>query len=387
MSQALLPRESGIYTRAIADAGDTNGRLKPALDLIPQIGRTVVPDGWMPWLLRNAGLQALMPHVDWATLWAKGPAWLYIRGTPDASVQALSWIGWNIRFEDGPIGSALYDRYHIHLDGIPWRSELERLVAVEKIAKSADSIFFRLVHGYDVRPVKGGMSRYGRSIFGRHSGVDVRPDWPRLSFRANIVMAWPSSTRAYCAETLTLSCWADRRGDIVYGKSRYGSRSKIGPVLAMDLSDSAAPVGSPAAHRAVERVRPVAGVVGGRTRFASRQAVPYPVRLIPGETLRFARNRFGQRLRPADIECVLRVPDPVTLLLAADLSASATVHDSYTDKAFVLVDPSIVAADVPDGPVMVGALATLDDAPWSGLPWSDTPFGSSPRVQSSEETT
>ncbi|MDG3575973.1 hypothetical protein P7F60_06230 [Rhizobium sp. YJ-22] len=374
-------------TRAIAEANDSFGRLAEALDLVPQIGRTVMPDGWMPWLLRNAGLQAMMPYVDWATLWDKGPAWLTLRGTPAASVEALSWVGWSIRFEDGEIGSALYDRYHIHLDRVPWRAELERLIAVELFAKSSDSIFFRLVHGYDIRPVRGGMSRFGGAIFGRFSGIDVRPDWPRLSFRATGVMHWPASTKVSAAETLTVAAWASLRGDIIYGNSRFCSRPKAGPVFAMELSDSLSLTGALADHRAIDAALPVAGVVGGRTRFAGRQAVFVPYRLLSGETPMLASYRFGQRLRPAEIERVLRIPDPIDLAALVDAGATVDLREQLLDRAAVTVAPSILAADTPDGPAHVGTIATLDNAPWSGLPWGDDALGSSPRVQATEETT
>lgn len=374
-------------TRAVAEANDSFSRLAQALDLIPQIGRTVVPDGWMPWLLRNAGLQALMPYIDWDTLWGKGPAWLTIRGTPAASVEALSWIGWDIRFEDGERGTSLYDRYHIHLDRVPWRSELERMIPVEMFAKSTDSIFFRLVHGIDIRPVRGGMSRFGGAIFGRFSGIDVRPDWPRLSFRATGVMHWPASTKVSASETLTIAAWASLRGDIVYGNSRLPSRPKLGPVFAMELSDSLTLTGPLADHRAIEAAFPVAGVVGGRTRFAGRQAVFVPYRLISGETPRLAAYRFGQRLRPAEIERVLRIPDPIDLTALVNAGATVTLHEQLLDLAEVTVAPSAFATDAPDGPARIGTLATLQNAPWSGLPWGDDALGNSPRVQATEETT
>lgn len=387
MTSALLPPGSGPYTEAIADANDTNGRLSGSLDMIRQIGRTVVPDGWMPWLLRNAGLQALMPYVDWSTLWAKGPAWLSTRGTPQASVDALSWIGWNIRFEDGEIGSPLYDRYQIHLDRVPWRDELERLIPVERFAKSTDSQFFRLVHGYDIRAVRGGRSRFGHALFARSSGVDVRADWPRLSFRVNALMFWPASTAVMSAETLTIATWASRRGDIVYGSSLYGSRPKPGPVFAMELSDSITLTGALADHKASDQPLPVAGVVGGRTRFASRQAVPLPVRLIAGETPALGSYRFGQRLRPAAIERVLRIPDPVSIADLVFADAQITTHDRLLDRTNVIVGPAVQASDAPLGPAQIGTKATLENAIWSGLPWGDEPFGTAPRVQATEETT
>ncbi len=68
----------------------------------------------MPWLLRNAGLQALMPYVDWSTLWAKGPAWLSHAAQTEASSTRCRGSDGISGSKDGEIGSPLYDRYLIH---------------------------------------------------------------------------------------------------------------------------------------------------------------------------------------------------------------------------------------------------------------------------------
>jgi hypothetical protein len=385
MSGDHLPGQHMFQARLIADANDTNGRLSPDLDLIPQIGRTIVPTGWMPWLLRDAGLERLMPYVDWPTLHQKGPAWLRIRGTAQASIDALEWIGWNVSFEYGAGGTRLYDHYQIHLDRVPWRAELERLIAVEMLAKSTDSKFFRLVSGYDVRPVRGGHSRFGRSIFGRHSGVDVRPDWPRLSFKVHGVMHWPSSTKAHTSETLTVLTYAVRRGDIVHGRSRFARRATRGPIFGIQLSESTkgtAGVG----HRAVEMLRPLAGIVGGRSIHGRRQAVFIGMRKVLGQHARFGHTKIGSLWRLATVEQLLAVREPISIAGMAGLVPSAASFEALTDVAQVeRGDGLVLISDAPDGEPMIAAFANLSNAPWSGLPWGDDGWGTSPRVLATDE--
>lgn len=385
MTSRLTPGATGYFGRAVADANDTHGRYAQDIDLIPQLGRTAILPGWLPWLLRNEGLEPLMPYVDWAVLWAKGPAWLRTRGTAEASIEALGWIGWTIDFEYGAAGTQLYDHYQIHLDRVPWRSDLERLIPVERFAKSEDSKFFRLVSGYDVRPVRGGRSLMARSIFGRHSGIDVRPDWPRLSFKVHGTMHWPSSSGAHSAETLTVLTYVLRRGDIVFGRSRITRRATRGPIFGLQLSESTVATGS-ANHRASESIRPLAGIVGGRSILGRHHAVFVGMRKVLGQHAVLGRTRIGSLWRLATIEQLLAVPEPIRLDGLAEAAPAIFAHDALTDRATVSRGGSVTASDVPDGVSMIAAVANLLNAPWSGLPWGDEPWGQSPRVLATDET-
>lgn len=387
MTSRLTPGPTGYFGRAIADANDTYGRHAADLDVVPHIGRTTIPAGWLPWLLRNEGLEPLMPHVDWQTLWEEGRAWLRIRGTAHASVQALGWIGWGVEFEYGAGGTDLYDHYQLHLDHVPWREELGRLVAVEMLAKSTDSKFFRLVSGYDVRPVRGGRSLFARSIFGRHSGVDIRPDWPRLSFKVHVTLHVPSTSKAHTAETLTVSTYATRRGDIIFGRSQFGSKATRGPIFGLQLSESTkATIG--VSHRAAETFRPVAGLVGGRSIIGRRQSVHIALRKVPGQHAIFGRTRIGTLWRLATVEQLLAVPEPIQLVAMGQIVPTAHTSETLTDHAHVVRgDRLAVISDKPDAVPMLSAIANLSNAPWSGLPWGDEPWGASPRALATDTIT
>lgn len=387
MIDDILPDAVQPYLRAITQASDSYGRIASQIVDISAIGRTTVPDGWMPWLLRDRGLQALMPYVDWPLLLEEGTAWLTIRGTAQASIDALGWIGWDVTFEDGDIGTGLYDHYQIHLDRVPWHDDLLRIIGVEDVAKSTDSVFFRLEYGWDVRQFRFARSRWGAALFGRSSGVDVRPDWPRLSFREHVLLAPGSETTAITAETLTDATFATTRGDIVFSKSRWGSKQSPGPVFGIDLSDSIVVLGG-ADHRAAERILPAAGLRFGFARFGARQSVFLATRMIFGERPRFGQMRFMDPYRLGFTELLMRVPDPFELTAVVSAGATAEIYETLIDVMEVHVtDRLVVAADEPDGPYQLGAIANLGNAPWSGLPWSDAPWGEGqPKSFASDET-
>lgn len=387
MTSRLTPGPTGYFGRAIADAHDTHGRYAESLDVIPQLGRNVVPPDWLPWLLRDAGLERLMPYVDWSVLWEKGRAWLPTRGTAQASIDALGWIGWSIDFEYGAAGTQLYDHYQIHLDRVPWRSELERMIPVEDFARTEDSKFLRLISGYDVRPVRGGRSLFARALFGRHSGVDVRPDWPRLSFKVHVTLHTPSTSRALTAETLTVSTYATRRGDIIFGRSRFASKATRGPVFGMQLSETTkATVG--VGHRAAETLRPVAGLVAGRSIIGRRQSVHIALRKVLGQHAIWGRTRIGTLWRLATVEQLLAVPEPITLAAAGQVVPTARTSEILTDNAHVVRGDRLARiSDKPDAVPMLAAIGNLSNAPWSGLPWGDEPWGESPRALATDKIT
>lgn len=383
MSSKLLPPDQGFHVEAIADAHDSEGRLTPSLDLIPHVGKDLVPAGWMPWLLRNAGLERLMPFVDWDVLWSEGPAWLRLRGTPAASVIAAGWLGWNIQFEDGAAGTALYDHYHIHLPDVPDLVELKRIIGVERIAKSTDSRFFRLVHGYDIRPVRGGHTRYGRHIWARHSGVELRPDWPRLSFRLKPVLHVSVEPRAWAAETLRVDGFAPRRGHVVHARSRRPERASPGPIWSLQFSDSTKANAGAQAHSA-DQLRPIAGLVGGCSRIASRQAVYMAMRNIAGERPVRGAMKAGAAFRlPRTIQ-LMRVPDSVQLPAFGLVGATVLSRESIPVGTFAGPVNPTAHADA-TGLMTDGARATLDGAPWSGLPWGGD-WGEAPRALAHDTT-
>ncbi|WP_322997516.1 hypothetical protein [Castellaniella sp.] len=373
MSSRLLPPNAQPYTRALADAHDTHGRLKAHLDLIPQIGRTQTPAEWVPWILRNRGLEPLMPHVDWQTLLDHGQAWLRIRGTPHASLQALGWIGWPVRFEGGTLGMPDYDAYHIHLDRVPWRHELERIIEVERLAKSTDSHFYRLTAGWDVRKVRPGFTRHGSHIFGADSGLRVRDDWPLLSFRVRAYMLVRCAPRAAAGDTLLISTYVGG-GHIRGGFSLLPERATRGPTWGVTISDSILATAELVVRHA-ETIRPLAGIVGGRSRIGARQSVFGAWRLLPGERPRPGYYRFGGAWHLPRVVRLMAVSDPEradAVSVSGSHPLAAAISNAAGTRATVPIETAATET------VQMSDHTVLTDAGWSGLPWRDAPWGDAP---------
>ena len=188
MSAALLPYNAQPYELAIADANDSYTRLKGFIPDLPHVGRDLFPEGWLPWLMRNAGMQMVMAHVpaeNWLAVYQQR-AWLYIRGTGNAHVQAQSWIGFEATYRDGPVDTPYYDWFDVILDRMPIAGELEPVVGLGFAAKSTASFYHRVIFGLDVPAARAAHDAYGNALRGFYSGVEWRSGWPKLSIRATI---------------------------------------------------------------------------------------------------------------------------------------------------------------------------------------------------------
>ena len=188
MSSALLPPNAKFDTRAIADVSDSFGRLRGEIPIIREIGRTVFPTDWLPWLIENVGMGAVLPHVPasaWLTVYQQRH-WVYYRGTAAAHELALGWIGFDAAYRDGSVGSRAYDHFDILLDRYPSHAELPAIVGLSAAGKATASIHHRIVYRHDVPAARAAHDRYGSATRGSYSGVVWRADWPKLSLRATL---------------------------------------------------------------------------------------------------------------------------------------------------------------------------------------------------------
>jgi hypothetical protein len=189
MSSAWLPSNAKPFTKALADANDSYTRLKGNVPTIAHIGRDTIPDGWLPWLLRNAGMQnvmAFVPEANWSTVYGDR-AWVTYRGTAQAHVDALAWIGLTATYRDGPVDTDFYDHFDIVLDAFPVSHDaLQRIVGLGFAAKSTASVYHRVIYGIDVDAARYAFNYRSGALYGTYSGVEWRPGWPNLSLRATV---------------------------------------------------------------------------------------------------------------------------------------------------------------------------------------------------------
>lgn len=188
MSGKLIAGNAGPYAIAIADVADIFGRLRGDVPVIKQIGRTVFPLAWLPWLIDNVGMGAVLPHVPadrWLNVYQQRQ-WVYQRGTGAAHELALGWIGFEATYRDGPAGSQAYDHFDLILNRYPTHAELPAIVGLGRASKSTASVYHRVVYGHDVPAARAAHDRYGVALRGSYSGVEWQAGWPKLSLRATV---------------------------------------------------------------------------------------------------------------------------------------------------------------------------------------------------------
>ena len=107
------------------------------------------PAAFMPWYAAEYGLAEFAPYFDNVPqLLANGTPWLFTRGTAASVLRALDWVGF--------AGAKLdEDGAYLHIDlGRPATAEeLARVAHVVRASMPAHVAFFRVFHGYDVRPI------------------------------------------------------------------------------------------------------------------------------------------------------------------------------------------------------------------------------------------
>jgi hypothetical protein len=188
MSSIFLADSAAFYTRAVADVSDSYGRLRGQVGIIREIGRTVFPSDWLPWLIENAGMGAVVPFVPetgWLNVYQQR-AWVYYRGTAAAHEAALGWIDFDATYRDGPVDTRFSDHYDLILDRYPVHADLPAVIGLSRLSKTTTSVFHRVIFGHDVPAARAAHDSHGSALRGSYSGVEWREGWPKLSLRATV---------------------------------------------------------------------------------------------------------------------------------------------------------------------------------------------------------
>lgn len=165
--------------------------LEQALDITtPTAAAVAYMHGWKyhrpiaadlaPFLIHEYGLGPISAYfTDVNALIDQGREWQEIRGTPQAVIDALGWIGYSSpAVLDQVLGRLRWHLYQINMGALPLPNEPKLLADAEYLADVSDrarSEFWRGFYGYDVRGLTWGRSKWGRSIWGDSSGVVLPP--------------------------------------------------------------------------------------------------------------------------------------------------------------------------------------------------------------------
>ncbi len=166
--QRLLPPQATALERAVLEVA-------PAWDDLADVGVGIDhtrPDPFKPWLAAEwelAQFSQYFPDLD--ALLAAGLPWLLERGTAAAVRRVLDWLGY---------GAAVIEE-----DGAYLQIDLGRVASPERINHIARLVrssipvhirFYRVFHGWDLRPLRLDAGRLDEALLDDDSGVWVVTD-------------------------------------------------------------------------------------------------------------------------------------------------------------------------------------------------------------------
>lgn len=180
MAASLLPSNRTVIEESLAAGTDP---FSIVLALIEErrgfkYARPVESD-LAPWLIHEYGLAPISRFFDDdSALIDAGRAWQTIRGTPAGVLTGLGFAGYDgASLQDQVTGRRRWHLYQAAMGQLPTQAgEPEQLSGAEYAAGLSDparSEFFRGYHGYDVRGLTWGRSRWGGALYGDSSGVRV----------------------------------------------------------------------------------------------------------------------------------------------------------------------------------------------------------------------
>ncbi|EJF87184.1 phage tail protein [Bartonella rattimassiliensis] len=174
MVSLLLPPNSSLFERCLADAMAVDVQVKRALEDISRAKLITRPPSWLPFLIDEYGLQELSPYfLNPYDLIDQGLAWQNIRGSLAAIEMGLRWLELSARFKPAWSGRAWWNSFQLDFDRLPERGNLEAIEAIVDLSKSLRSDFRRGTYGYDVGATEGNMSRLDDSMLDFESGVHL----------------------------------------------------------------------------------------------------------------------------------------------------------------------------------------------------------------------
>ncbi|WP_208434615.1 phage tail protein [Bartonella taylorii] len=183
MLSSLLPPNSSLFERCLAEAMAFEPHVKTALEEIPRTKFITRPPSWLPSLIDEYGLQELSPYFsNLYDLIDQGLAWQNIRGSLAAIELGLEWLQITARFVPAWTGRAWWNSFQLYFDQLPERKSLEAIEAITDLSKSLRSDFHRGVMGYDVQAVECNMSRLDDSMLEYESGVRLTAGGTLFSF-------------------------------------------------------------------------------------------------------------------------------------------------------------------------------------------------------------
>jgi hypothetical protein len=213
----LLPPNATQLERDFSRATSFLERIGRPVPVIRTAKRLNIPDSVVPWLIYEYGLAEVLEYLpDQRQALVDGVAWQRIRGTPQAILIGLSWLGLAGTIDESEGGSTRWAEYQVGLPApVQGLEPIRRIVGVTTISQPVRSRLQRVFSVYDHRRFILDDSRLSEgSPLSDHTGT--RPlgiDGPQISFgdyRATHIDAEPQLQVANTTVLPTLVPYLDR---------------------------------------------------------------------------------------------------------------------------------------------------------------------------------
>ncbi|WP_183229093.1 phage tail protein [Bartonella callosciuri] len=183
MLSSLLPPNSNLFERCLAEAMAFDPHVKSTLEDISRAKLITRPPSWLPSLIDEYGLQELSPYfTNPYDLIDQELQWQNIRGSLGAIERGFAWLEISARFVPAWSGRVWWNSFQLYFDHLPEQNSLEAIEAITDLSKSLRSDFRRGVYGYDVQALEGNLSRLDDSLLEYESGVWVTTGGTLFSF-------------------------------------------------------------------------------------------------------------------------------------------------------------------------------------------------------------
>lgn len=181
----LLPPNATQLERDFSRSTSSLERTGEPVPTIRTAKRINIPDDVVPWLVYEYGLGELLPYIEsQRQVIADGVPWQRIRGTPQALLDALEWIGLEGEVDESEGGSARWAEYQIGLpEPVQGLEIIYQIMGVAALSQPQRSRLQRIFSVYDHRRFVLDDSLLSQgSPLSDHTGTRPIPNGPQISF-------------------------------------------------------------------------------------------------------------------------------------------------------------------------------------------------------------
>lgn len=192
----LLPPNATQLERDLSRATSSLERVGEPVPIIRTAKRVDIPDSVLPWLIYEYGLSEILPFINNDQRYALevGIEWQRIRGTPESLRIALGWIGVDAFIDESESGTERWAEYQLRLSAAAEDATIDKIVAIAELSQPTRSRLLRIYAGCDYRRAVYCASDWSDgAIYGDHSGIRPRSDWPQINFCRHTRLLVPAS--------------------------------------------------------------------------------------------------------------------------------------------------------------------------------------------------